>query len=153
MPDFEAPTFLNDPPPSGRRLWINIAVTAFLLSQVWIPVTYYLGDEPTSERYAWRMFSSVDLSTWETHVTALVEENGQLVERSVPLSAMLQESHIKGIEQAQLDMVEPLLRQLLREPGVKEVRFTAQATAPSGKKMEPLRYSMRLGGPLVRQAS
>lgn len=153
MTDFDSPPLLNDPPPARRRTLINVAVAIFLFSQVAIPISYYLGDEVTSERFAWRMFSTVDLSTWETTVTAMVEESGQIVERPVPLSATLQESHVKGVQQAQLDIVEPLLRRLLQEPGVQEVRFEARGTAPSGKAMPPIRYSMKPGGPLVRQAS
>ena len=143
--------YLNAPPGKPWRSLIRVGVIGFLLSQIAIPITYYLGDEPTSERFAWRMFSSIDLATWETQVTVLVAEQGKLVERVVPLGATLQESHVKGIQQAQLDMVEPALRQLAKGPGVQEVRFEARGTAPSGKAMPPIRYSLKPDGPMIRE--
>ena len=74
---------LNASPSSTRRRWIAAAIFLFLLVQIWIPTSYYWSDEPTSERFAWRMFSSVDLSTWQTRVIALVERNGEVVEQEV----------------------------------------------------------------------
>ena len=144
---------LNSPPPRTRRVIINLAAAVFLCSQVAIPVSYYLGDEPTSERFSWRMFSSIDLSTWDARVTAVIEDNGELVERPVPLAATLQETNVKIIQEAQLDVVEPLMRRISKTPGVHEVRFEARRTAPRGKSLPPIRYHMKPNGPLVKQAS
>lgn len=141
---------LNETPPDLRRTWIAIGVAIFLLTQICIPISYYLRDEPTSERFAWRMFSSIDLSSWNSEVTVLVDENGTVVERQVPLSATLQETYVKAIEQANLDIVESFMRRLSEQPGLKEVRFEARGTLPSGKEMVPIRMSMKPGEPLEK---
>jgi len=144
---------LNESPPRGRRTWIAIGVAIFLASQIFIPITYYLRDEPTSERFAWRMFSSIDLSTWKTEVTVLIDENGTLVERQVPISSTLQEAYAKGIQQAQLDIVEQYMCRLSEQPGLKEVRFEARGTLPSGKELAPIRLLMKPGGSIEKLSS
>lgn len=134
-------------PPSARLRWlIGAGIVVFLLSQILIPLSYYWRGEPTSERFAWRMFSSVDLSKWETQVVAVIEQkNGELLEQTMPLTSLLQASHVRSVERAQLDIVEPYLRKLAAEPGVREVRFLAQGTFPSGKLMEPIQLTLKAG--------
>ena len=136
-----------------RARWISLGIAVFLCSQILIPASYYWNDEPTSERYSWRMFSSIDLSTWDTHVTALVDSNGKVVEQEIPLSATLQETYVKTVQRAQFDIVEQLMRQLSDSPGVSEVRFHAQGKFPSGKLMQPIRLSMKRGGPLLNESA
>lgn len=145
-------TVWSDSAPQGwKRKAIGIGIVIFLLSQVWIPLTYYLRDEPTSERFSWRMFSSIDLSTWETKVTAMVEQkSGEVVEQPVSLPTTLQHSYAKTVERAQLDIVEPFLRRIAQQEGVREVRFEANGKFPSGKTMKPIRLSLKPGGKLVR---
>jgi len=35
------------------------ALLAFFGAQLWLPLSYYLGDYPWDERFSWRMFSTV----------------------------------------------------------------------------------------------
>jgi|GEM_PF-4135716 len=139
---------LAAPSPTMRR-WIGLGIAAFLIVQTLIPLSYYWNDEPTSERFSWRMFSSIDLSTWDTKITALVEQGNEVVEQQVPINASLQETYVKAIQRAQFDIVEPFMRRLLQEQGVKEVRFVAQGKFPSGEPMEPIELSLKPGGELV----
>lgn len=137
-------------PSAWQKKLITVGIGLFLLSQVLIPISYYFGTEPTSERFAWRMFSSVDLSTWNTSVVALVEKNGELVEQQVPVEASLQETYVKLLQRAQFDIVEPFMRRLTELDGVQEVRFEAHGKYPSGKLMEPIRLSMKRDGELTK---
>lgn len=139
-------------PPHSLRRWISLGIGAFLLSQTLIPLSYYLRDEPTSERFSWRMFSSIDLSTWDTHVIAMVEQGDEVVEQEVQLAAVLQETYVKTVQRAQFDIVEEYLRKLTEQTGVREVRFVAQGKFPSGKPMKPIHLSMRRGGPLIKDS-
>lgn len=140
---------------SSLRLWISLGIVAFLLSQALIPLSYYLRDEPTSERFAWRMFSSIDLSTWDTQVSILFEkEDGHgLFKQDVPIAALLQETYVKTVQRAQFDVVEEFMCKLTEQPGVLEVRFVARGTFPSGKSMQPIRLSMRRGKSLVNHST
>lgn len=39
----------------------NLAIVALLALQIGLPLSYYLGDTPYDERFAWRMFSPIRL--------------------------------------------------------------------------------------------
>lgn len=39
----------------------NLIIVAFLALQIGLPLSYYLGDTPYDERFAWRMFSPIRL--------------------------------------------------------------------------------------------
>lgn len=51
----------------------NGLIAAFLLLQLTLPLSYYLGDERLDERFAWRMFSPVRTVTCSA---ALYDESG-----------------------------------------------------------------------------
>lgn len=136
---------LNALPAPRWRIVITLGIAAFLASQIWIPVTYYLSDQPTSERFAWRMFSSVDLSTWNTRVVVFVEQDGKLIERTVPVAAYLQETYVKAIQRAQFDIIEPFMQRMLAQPGVQEVRLLAQGKYPSGEAIPAIECVLRPG--------
>ena len=140
-------------PQGWKRQVIGAGIVLFLISQIAIPLSYYLDDEPTSERFAWRMFSSVDLSTWETRLFATFEQDGELVEREIPLQNYLQETYVKAIQKAQLDLVEPLMQQLCRQPGVRKVRYEALGTLPGGEPLDPIRLVLRPGEKHARRES
>ena len=40
----------------------NVFIAAFLAIQIGLPLSYYVGDDPFDERFAWRMFSPVRLA-------------------------------------------------------------------------------------------
>lgn len=48
----------------------NFALGAFFCLQIWLPLSYYLGDDPSDERFAWRMFSTTRLAKCKTSVVA-----------------------------------------------------------------------------------
>ena len=146
-------TIVNEVPTAWKRKLIALGIVIFLLSQVLVPASYYFANEPTSERFAWRMFSSIDLSTWDTHVFAKVERNGKMIEHEVPVNVSLQETYVKTVQRAQFDIVEAYMRKLTEQDGVREVRFEAQGKLPSGKLMAPIHLSMKHGGKLVKVAN
>lgn len=45
------------PPPGRPRLIVSLFICAYLLWQISVPLTYYLGHDRNDERFAWRMFS------------------------------------------------------------------------------------------------
>jgi hypothetical protein len=130
---------------------VSAGITVFLVIQVAVPVSYYFANEPTLERFSWRMFSSVDLSSWDTHVYVIAEQDGRLVQRELQLQKYLQETNVKTLQKAQLDVVVPFMQRISQEPGVREVRYEARGTFPSGKPMQPIRLSLKPGEAVVRQ--
>ena len=52
-----------------RRPMRNVIIAAFLALQIGLPLSYYLGDTPHDERFAWRMFSPVRIVGCQIELT------------------------------------------------------------------------------------
>lgn len=53
---------------ASERGWTSLFIGGFLLVQIALPASYYLGDDRFDERFAWRMFSSVRLTECQLDV-------------------------------------------------------------------------------------
>jgi hypothetical protein len=51
--------FIASPPPGRPRAIVSLAIVLYLLWQVAVPISYYLGDDVGDERFSWRMFSAI----------------------------------------------------------------------------------------------
>ena len=49
---------LASPPPGRVRLFVSFFIVVYLLWQLALPFSYYVGDDKLDERFAWRMFSA-----------------------------------------------------------------------------------------------
>jgi hypothetical protein len=134
----------------ARRL-SDTAIVLFLVAQVAIPARYYLADHPASERFAWRMFSSTDVSKWNCTFLERVEEAGQRIERVVPIDGVLQPSTCKSIRELELDVISKFMRQWCQGPGVDGVAFEARGVAPSGRPLGPIRLAVDRVDGVVRR--
>lgn len=63
----------------------NVLIVAFLALQIGLPLSYYLGDEPHDERFAWRMFSPIRLIKCDV---TLYDASGGARTRIRPLQEM-----------------------------------------------------------------
>jgi hypothetical protein len=131
--------WLSPPPPTKARPAIVAFIWLFLAWQAAVPAMYYVRGEPTSERFAWRMFSSVHMSDWRCQVKETRSVDGRPVEQVLPLERFLQESTLVGLQQGQLDLAEAFLRKRMSEPGVSAVDYEAGGTWPSGNPLPPVR--------------
>ncbi len=144
------PSLLFDRPSPARRKWINCGIALFLTSQIAIPLTYYLYKEPTNERFAWRMFSSVHMSEWNrVQIIATAHRGGRTVQQIVPVESLLVESSWKNLYSAQPDFRDKFLRRYLEESGADELAYQAQGVWPSGEPMQPIRAVIRRGDGVV----
>ena len=145
------PKLLVDPPPAARRQWINLGIVLFLASQIVTPLTYYLDKEPTNERFAWRMFSSVHMSDWSRmRIVAITRTDGRAVQQVVPVQELLVESSWKSLYAAQPDYRDKFLRYYLEGSAANELVYEVQGVWPSGREMEPVRERIRRGEGVVR---
>jgi hypothetical protein len=51
--------FIASPPPGRPRAIVSLVIVLYLLWQVAVPISYYLGDDANDERFSWRMFSAI----------------------------------------------------------------------------------------------
>ena len=49
--------------------WAQLIIAGVLVSQIWLPLSYYLGDDPFDERFSWRMFSPVRMARCQVSAT------------------------------------------------------------------------------------
>ena len=139
------------PPSSWKLCLTNLAIAVFLITQIGIPASYYLIDEPTTERFTWRMFSSSHYSKWSCTFIERVEDNGQLVERVVPIDTIVQATTCKKMREMELAVVSKFMRQWCQRPGVQAVTFTAHGKAPSGRPIGPIRLAISRADGIVRR--
>lgn len=128
-----APSSPPDPiaaPPPGRPRAIASAVIAlWLLGQLALPVSYYLGDSLPEERFAWRMFSTVSvfggqcaLSVSET-VAAPAADGGRIT-REVNVDQVLHPAwgiHLRRGRRAVIDRF--LAWRCQRDPSIIEIEL------------------------------
>ncbi len=139
------------PPGSWKLRLTNIAIAVFLVAQIGIPASYYLSDEPTTERFSWRMFSSSHHSKWNCMFIERVEHDGQLVERVVPIDTLVQAATCKKMREMELAIVFKFMRQWCQLPGVQSVTFEAHGKAPSGRPIGPVRLTINRADGIIRR--
>jgi hypothetical protein len=118
-------------PPGRVRAIIGGLIALYLLWQVVLPVTYYLGDDVNDERFSWRMFSA----TWQSHgmCTVSVMEiesvpvpgaGNTLVSRSLDLERTLHRGWTMLLDANRRLVVEKFLQTRCRDnPRVAEVQY------------------------------
>lgn len=123
--------------PHGRRA-ANVFIALFLLYQVLMPLSYYLGDGGYDERFSWRMFSTLRLHRCNVGVQ---EEAGGDV-RQVALGQALQVAWVNMLKRHRIDVVEKFLHARCAEEGVSEVRYVRRCTDTDGTQLPPQRLTL-----------
>jgi hypothetical protein len=123
-----------------------------LASQIATPLTYYLYSEPTNERFAWRMFSSVHMSDWNRlGIVESLHHGGERVQRPVPIKDLLVDSTWQALYSGQPDVRDKFLRHYLQRSEADEVYYEVQGRWPSGRPMQPVRLAIHRRDYIVRR--
>ena len=119
-------------PPRGRcRRGISAFIAAFLLFQVATPLSYYLGDEPFEERFAWRMFSPLQLRPCEFSV---VEQfgPGKSDRRPISFESILESWWIDGLVRNRPRVVRAVLEHACDLGDAESVHYEHRCAALDG---------------------
>lgn len=142
------------PPPPGRaRLIISLLIVTYLLLQLAVPTSYYLGNNPSDERFSWRMFSDL----WHFHKTCIAsivetvavsgaDDTPSL--REVDLQRTLHPTWVKRLAWDWRLVVEKFLRTRCEsDPSVTEVQFIQRCSAAAESRIPSvnLRLTCRTG--------
>ena len=117
------------PSPDTRRWLANGFIAAFIASQIWLPLSYYLGNDPFDERFAWRMFSPVRLA--KCSVQAYDYSDGSRT--PIRLSAEVHHVWIKLLRRARqpvIDKVAETLCERRSQNGMADIRMAVQCIPP-----------------------
>lgn len=138
---------IASPPPGRARVIISVLIVTHLLWQVVVPISYYLGDDPSDERFSWRMFSAI----WQFHKTctaSVMEIESVLVPsatnapsiRKVDLDRTLHLAWITLLKRNRRLVVDKFLQTRCQsDPSVTEIRYSrtcpgvAESRIPSVK--------------------
>ncbi|MDX2092677.1 MAG: hypothetical protein SFX73_32730 [Kofleriaceae bacterium] len=101
--------------------WRGRFITVFLLAQLLLPLTYYLGrKDPHDERFAWRMFSPMRMARCEPTITL----NGA----PFPLGSEFHEAWISIAQRGRFNVLEAMGARLCAKNKGAEVRVSLACT-------------------------
>jgi hypothetical protein len=110
----------------------------FLLFQIAMPLTYYLGGRGPDERFSWRMFSSVRMQKCSVRV----DETAAGEERAVDLDREVQVAWVGMLERYRPAVVEKLLQRRCERAQASEVRFVRRCVETDGSKAPVLTVAL-----------
>src|SRR3954447_372732 len=102
----DTPGEARAPSAPDRRALRNLAIAAFLMFQLVMPLRYYLGGGGSDERVSWRMFSSVRMQKCDVRVDETVRGE----RRKVDLEATLQIAWVGMLERNRPAVVDKFLQ-------------------------------------------
>ncbi len=114
----------------------NIAIAGFLAFQIAMPISYYLSDDPTDERFAWRMFSVTRMTKCTT--TAKATTDGHT--RDLNLREHLHVGWISNVERNRIRVVDAYGHRIC-DDGADQFELTNTCVSPAGNP-ENYRYTM-----------
>jgi hypothetical protein len=114
-----------------HRSWIALGACVAIGIQVFIPLTYYFGDDAYDERYAWRMFSAVRMHRCD--VAAFETADG--AERQVRLIETIHVAWITTFQRNREACMEQYLEWRCEHEDVERARLTNDCVSPDGDRV------------------
>lgn len=131
--------------PSGpARVVISTFIIAWLVWQLVVPLSYYLGDNADDERFAWRMFSGVWLlqKSCSASVTEFRSrpDTGVSDIRRINLERVLHSTWVNQLRKKSRPLVvEKFLRTRCEgDPAVAKVEYTRACSAAPHSRIPPV---------------
>jgi hypothetical protein len=141
---------IASPPPGRSRLIASIFIVGFLLWQIALPILYYLNEDDSDERFAWRMFSV--LSRFQKSCDVAVSEwaTGRDTGASIkpPQQLDLQDSWSQLLARNRPAVVAKYLRARCQiNPMASAVQFMQICSLPNGPRVpyEEIWFNCRTG--------
>ncbi len=124
-------------PPSGRsRRAIGAFIAAVILYQIATPLSYYLGDEPFEERFAWRMFSPLQVRPCEFSVFERVGPDAA-DRRPISFESIVEAWWIEGLERNRPRIVRAVLNHACDLREAESVHYEHRCAALDGTPQPP----------------
>jgi hypothetical protein len=125
-----------------RRL-TNLFIGSFLVFQVAMPLSYYLGIRDYDERFSWRMFSTLRLRDCDIHVIETRSEAGRSVPHEVAIGADVQVAWVRLLERMRNSVVDKYLRRRCQLGQVERVEYVRSCKDTDGTALPPTRRSLQ----------
>ncbi|HWP60532.1 MAG TPA: hypothetical protein VNL14_21735 [Candidatus Acidoferrales bacterium] len=138
-PTLTSPDILGSPPPGRARLLVSIFIATYVLWQILLPASYYLGDYKHDERFSWRMFSY--LGRLQKYCSVTVRETvfgrdpGNMPAEGFDLD-LVAGSWLGLLKRGRTAVVEKFLKQRCRDnPSAVGVQLLRTCPDPSGTEI------------------
>jgi hypothetical protein len=116
----------------------NVFIGAYVVLQVALPLSYYLGLRPrTDERFAWRMFSTVRLDRCEVGLSETIRDDVSNSPHPIPLPATLQVGWLTQLTRKQPHVVDRFLAYTCKDDHVIEAKLVWRCVAHDGTREPP----------------
>lgn len=121
----------NAPPTAPRPTWRDALIAAFVIIQIALPLSYYVGRSdsplaPFDERFAWRMFSPVRLAKCQVRVYDATHGN---MNQTISLSRELHVVWVKLLNRARPSIVDGVVDRFCQQRGADaDVRLSMVCT-------------------------
>ncbi|MCA9530984.1 MAG: hypothetical protein KC543_12670 [Myxococcales bacterium] len=119
-----------------KRGWARALILAYVLAQLLIPLSYYVGHDRYDERFAWRMFSGIRVQTCRATVTETVSGR----EQPVDTRRALQPAWVASLQRNRAEVIERFLQSRCALRGVGEATLVNTCQDADGRALPPQRY-------------
>lgn len=129
----------------ARHFFVDCIITAFLLLQLAIPLTYYSGVRGNDERFAWRMFSTIRQQLLSQRASSVVVESSDtndMARRVTPVEQLVSEPWVEFIEQDQRIVVDRFLKWRYKRGDSGEVRLEVKRWNADGDSLPAVRHTI-----------
>ena len=113
--------------------WIHGFIAVFLVVQVLAPVSYYLGDDPADERFAWRMFSMKRAERCRVIAREGVDDQP----REIPLVQVIHQGWRNAMGRRRLQVIEAFGAWRCEDPQVSSVVVERQCIDAKRRRLPP----------------
>lgn len=147
-PDLRARDAVEGRASSRAIRWIVLGALLALLTQLAIPLRYYLGHDEYDERFSWRMFSAVRAQ--ECGVLAAETVHGST--RLVNLQHTIHEAWITTLERNREAVAERYLRWRCTHEGVSAATLETRCLSVDGRPLPPRTRTIDCATEVIRGA-
>ncbi|MCG8555928.1 MAG: hypothetical protein MJD61_11675 [Proteobacteria bacterium] len=131
----EEPARLADPPQGRARRLTDVLIAGFVLVQLALPLSCYLADRGSDERFCWRMFSTLRMRSCSVLVLETRSESGERVSRELALYKALHSAWVSSLKRFRRNVVDKFLRWRCEQPGTTSAVFTRSCREPDGSEV------------------
>ena len=126
-------------------------IAAFLLLQLAIPLRFYLGSTGPDERFAWRMFSTLqrelELARPQVVVTDVTTTASGVRQQAVALESQLSPPWIRFLQYGYPPVVDKFMRWWPEQSDAQQVRYLRRGSWQDGTPLETLERTAQAGDP------
>ena len=129
---------LAGPPSVSARRRISVFIAVILLLQIIAPSSYYVARRDGDERFAWRMFSSLDSTFCTVQASETIGLGAESTTRSVSLESTIQRSWILLLRADRPALADRFLAWRCEQTAAVQVQYELTCTAPDGSPVAPV---------------